>query len=76
MRHKAADDQDGRPHKTESGQASGALIKNIGPHLFSTIEPLGVAEIVEQQHADEQAETHIHLRSSQRGTPFRHKDRS
>ena len=40
------------------------------PVSFLIIQLLGVAAIVEQL-ADEQAETHIHLHSSQRGTPFR-----
>ena len=45
-------------------------MKTHRPVSFSIIQLLGIAEIVEQL-ADEQAETHIHLHSSQRGTPFR-----
>ena len=44
-------------------------MKNHRPVSFLIIQLLGIAEIVEQL-ADEQAETHIHLHSSQRGTPF------
>ena len=70
-----------RPPWTEIGQAPGASDHYYRLVSFSTIELLGT-EIVEQQQTA-QAETHIHLRSSQRGTPFRafrvhrgHKDRS
>ena len=74
-----------RPPWTEIGQAPGASDHYYRLVSFSTIELLGT-EIVEQQQttqAETHIQTHIHLRSSQRGTPFRafrvhsgHKDRS